>query len=358
MRCFSLSAVIPIVACAFLLAPRASATVVDLTRSGSSGDIGAAHFIQGSTGSGTGNIEPFLRVQRLAVERGVNSDGPYTMNEKAGSWTRSTLVSAFGVADLHGASAIRFLLDINENDRQGLLSLDYLKVFVAPVSTYNTLAQLNANATLIYDLGSSKVLLNHALEAVSGSSDMTAYLPYDLFISHRTEYLYLYCKFGLAGRMYGSDGGFEEWSTAGDTPVVGACCTGDQQCEVVPESDCETQGGTYQGGMSTCDPDACRQPTGACCFADGSCVMQTAGDCAALGGFYQADGTVCDPNSCAQPTGVCCLPEGLCIVLTANDCVAQGGTYSGDGSVCDPSSCRSVPTHRRSWGQIKNEYHR
>ena len=317
MRCiFSSTFLLPFVCASLLAPPMAFAAAVDLTTSGSSGNIGAARFSQG-VGNETGSIEPFLRIERTSIERGLNSDGPYTMNEKPGSWTRSIPVGSFETTDLDGAPSIRILLDINEDVHRALLSLDQLMIYTAPLSTYNTLAQLGANGTLVYDLGvGNKVLLNDALEAASGFSDMTLYLPYPLLASHRSEYLYLYCKFGASGRRYVADGGFEQWSAAGDPPSIGACCAANASCEVATEIDCAAQEGAYLGTMSTCEPDVCRQTAAACC-----------------------------------------LPDGSCLLITESECAAQGGSYLGDEG-CDPSPCRVVPTYERSWGQIKNAYHR
>jgi hypothetical protein len=302
--------------CVSLLAPSAFAEVVDLTTSGSSGSIGAAQFLQGAASQG-GIIEPFLRIERTGIERGLNSDGPYAMNETPGSWTRSIPVASFGTADLNGSSSIPILLDINEEDYRPLLSLDQLMIYTAPVGTYTTLAQLAANGSLLYDLGvGNTVLLNDALEAASGLSDMTLYLPYNLFAPHRNEYLYLYCRFGASGRRYVADGGFEQWSAAGAPPSIGACCAANASCEVATEIDCAAEGGAYLGSMSTCEPDVCRAPAAACC-----------------------------------------LPDGSCLLLTESECAAQSGTYLGEQG-CDPSPCQVVPIQDRSWGQIKSAYHR
>jgi len=292
---------------------------VDLTTYGASGTIGDAYFVQSTTGAGTGNIQPFLRVQRNGAEQGVNSDGPYTMDEKSGPWTHSARVRDFGVTDLNGVPSIRFLLDINENSHEALLSLDQLKIFVAPIGSYNTLGALEANATLIYDMGvGNKILLNFDLEAGSGYSDMSAYLPYERFLPYEDQFLYLFCEFGATGGDYSSDDGFEEWATAGDPPVGGACCfEEDGRCEILSESDCESRGGLFQGSVTTCDP-----------------------------------------NPCAQPTGACCLPDGACVVMTQDDCMARDGSYYGDGSECEPNSCQTVPTLQRSWGEVKNAFHR
>ena len=118
---------------------------------------------------------------------------------------------------------MRFLLDINQTGSNPLLSLDQLKIYVAPVATYNTLADLSSFATQIYDMGvGNKVYLNYALESGSGAGDMLAYLPYNLFSAHQTKYLYLVSQFGATGGDYATNDGFEEWARvdgAAVTPV-------------------------------------------------------------------------------------------------------------------------------------------
>ncbi len=56
-----------------------------------------------------------------------------------------------------------------------------------------------------------------------------------------------------------------------------------------------TPGAMNQGG--------CGPVTGACCFVNGTCSVLTQDACSTQGGTYQGDGTACDPNPCvAQPT--------------------------------------------------------
>lgn len=198
-----------------MAAGSASAVIVDLTVQGASGSIGDCLFQQiNSEPVGTGYFDPFLRIQAIGVERGVNSDGPYTMDEEAGIWTHSIVVSTFKHVDNGGVESIRFLLDINENTVQPLLGLDMFRVYVANAGTYNTLAQLDANGVLIYNMDAiedSAVHLDYGLNAGSDWGDMLAYLPAALFRGHESQYLYLFCQFGGEGAPWNSDDGFEEW---------------------------------------------------------------------------------------------------------------------------------------------------
>jgi hypothetical protein len=201
-------------AAVLLTASPAPAVILDLTMAGSAGSIGNAFSQQvNNQSTGTGLIDPFLRMQANGSEMGINSDGPYAMDEKAGIWTHSTHVSDFGSTDLNGVPSLRVLLDVNQTNNAPLLSLDQLRFYVAPVGTYNTLADVSANGTLLYDMGAgNQVNLNYALEAGSGAGDMLAYLPYNLFAPHQTEYLYLFSQFGAAGGNYAANDGFEEWA--------------------------------------------------------------------------------------------------------------------------------------------------
>jgi hypothetical protein len=382
-----------------LLAIPCSATILDLTTQGASGSIGAAFFIQESQGAGTGIFDSFMRIHANGTEKGVNSDGPYTMDEKAGIWTRSVLVSQFGVTDLNGVTSIRFMLDINQVAARPLLSLDQIKIFVSPVGTYHTLEQLTANAEPIYDLGAgNSIHLNYGLDAGSGESDMVAYLPYSLFAAHAAEYLYLFSELGATGGQYASNDGFEEWGSAGDPPPTGACCdhaTGD--CAITAQAAC---GFEWLGAGVPCDVETCQPPpppiTGACCDqATGDCVVTTQAGCPFdwLGAGVSCDAETCPPPQppegacCNHATGDCSIttqvscafdwlgasmscdvqicsppPSGACCDHTTSSCsiTSQGSCLSdwlGADVPCNLTTCRlPLPTERSSWGQIKNSY--
>lgn len=223
VRFIKQSVIVMLMGCMTILAASpASAFILDLTTAGAFGTIGDAYFIQvNDQSTGTGVIDPFLRIQSNRLEMGVNSDGPYTMDEKAGIWTHSIRVDEFGVVDLDGVPNIRVLLDINQTNANPLLSLDRLKIYVAPTKDYNTLGDLSTYGTLLYDMGvDNKIYLDYSLESGSGAGDMLAYLPYDLFAPHTDSYLYLFSEFGATGGDYASNDGFEEWARVDGEPVT------------------------------------------------------------------------------------------------------------------------------------------
>lgn len=133
----------------------------------------------------------------------------------------------------------------------------------------------------------------------------------------------------------------EVWSES-----QGACCYPDGTCaDDLTRTDCESQGGVYQGDGTGCfDVECVVQPQGACCYSDGSCAdAQYQSQCEADGGTYMGDGTNCAGVECvAQPRGACCYPDGSCVdSLTQAECEGQGGAYVGDGISCDVVYCGS-----------------
>ncbi len=127
-------------------------------------------------------------------------------------------------------------------------------------------------------------------------------------------------------------------------PVVsGACCVAGN-CSVRTQTECTSQGGTFQGNGTTCTPNPCVLPTGACCAANGGCTVVSSAVCAGTGGTYRGDGSTCTPNPCPQPTGACCAPNGSCSEVSQAQCASQGGSYGGDGTTCAATRCPVILT--------------
>jgi PEP-CTERM motif len=228
----------------------ADAAVCDLTVSGSTCApfAGAIYSTDVPQPTGTGYIDPFLRLQHNGSEKGYNTSADYTpeggFDFQTGydqkdplNYTHDLLLSAVPIVSktVDGVTQDyrEFLLDINEPDGpQALLSLDELQIFLSPVgmlgvqgeSEYDpsgnagmgTLDGLNA----IYDLdtgGNNYIMLNYALASGSGSGDMVVYIPNSLFTQPGSpQYVYLYSQFGTS--IYDpcnigckSGDGFEEW---------------------------------------------------------------------------------------------------------------------------------------------------
>jgi len=192
--------------------------------------------------TGTGYIDPFLRLQHNTNESGYNTSADYNpatnpqdfqfdqknpskeldpaLTDNFLGYTHDLLLSSVPIVNIGGTDYREFWLDINEpNGVKSLLSLDDLQIFLSPtgglgvqgVSDYNTTTRKLAGLQAIYDLDAGTdnyVKLDYDLGHGSGSGDMTVFIPNSLFVGG--SYVYLYSKFGLQACCNSADG-FEEW---------------------------------------------------------------------------------------------------------------------------------------------------
>ena len=208
-------------ACALLLAAstQVQAAEIDCTAGCVGVNVnGALFYTTDDQSTGTGVIEPFLRIQDNGTEDGHNTDAAKPLNdEKTGTWTHSVQLS-----DLHvetptgGATYYEFLLDINQNTGgdNNLLSLDQVIICVGGAS--GDLTQLGGCPTgdIRYDLDAgipdNWLKLDYDLNPGSGAGDLFMYIPTSLFAGlPSTTYFWLYTQFGTHN---GSNDGFEEWA--------------------------------------------------------------------------------------------------------------------------------------------------
>lgn len=185
--------------------------------------------------SGTGVLDPFLRVQKNGTEQGYNStqsnQNGHPFEEKNG-WTHDVLFNVLQVVD----GNYNFVLDIgepvSENQNQGqqsLLSLDGLKLYVTATPGQNSNSvDSNGDAsgisgTLLWNmdaLADNYILLdaNRDGNPGNGVSDMLMKVPTSVFASvdsTQTPYFILWSRFGLqnaANAGSESFGTFEEWA--------------------------------------------------------------------------------------------------------------------------------------------------
>lgn len=194
----------------------ANATIVDLTVSGNSGYIGDAYFTTNNEQpTGTGYINPFLRIQATGIEQGYNTDGATNTapwDDKTGIWTHSLLLQDLVSSDGY----YKFLLDINQTAANPQLDLIDVKLFLGGngTSALNNFSQLG---TQIYGFDAGDVVhTNYLLNPGSGGGDIFMFIPTSLFAGHLgSEFFTLYSKFDLA------NDGFEEWAvnTVNSPPV-------------------------------------------------------------------------------------------------------------------------------------------
>jgi len=120
------------------------------------------------------------------------------------------------------------------------------------------------------------------------------------------------------------------------TPV-GACCVTGVCLDDLEQATCESlTNGMYMGNGTLCDEMLCA--SGACCMQDGSCQDLMEIECDTVGGTYEGGGTECLSVECPQPRGSCCI-DGYCVPNQARDTCELLGTWNGLGSTCEPDPC-------------------
>jgi PEP-CTERM motif len=225
---------------ALLAARSASATtIIDLTTAGATSTQNAAigglfTVTQISPQStGTGVIDPFLRIQQTGQERGYNTDVQNPpLDDKAGTWTSSLLLSELPVVSLGGIDYYQFLLDINQTSANSLLSLNQIQIFQSPSDPGGTFTLTEATAgtdALISFAGATEVFrmdnlannyeikLDYSLNPGSGAGDMFLYVKKSDFSAAFGDYVILFSQFGAPPGSWSSNDGFEEWAVLKST---------------------------------------------------------------------------------------------------------------------------------------------
>ncbi len=196
-------------------------TIVDLTGSNNSGTINDAQFVfTTQQPTGTGVIEPFLRVENTPTEQGYNTSGGTPFDDKAGPWTHNLTVADLQGTEvtLNGISYFKLLLDVNEpGGKKSLISLDQLQLYTSTVGSQTT-TSVGSLGTLRYSFNSAdSVILDASRNHGSGSGDMYAYIPTSDFSGAKTsDFVYLYAHFGNSDA---SQSGFEEWALVNVAPI-------------------------------------------------------------------------------------------------------------------------------------------
>src|SRR3989338_1858801 len=107
-----------------------NALALDLSAAGSSGFVNGAFFSRTvAQGSGTGNIDPFVRIQENGSEKGYNTDGTLEFDTKPGTWTHSLLLSSVPIVNIVGTAYYEFLLDAAEPSGNSL-TIDTLTFYL------------------------------------------------------------------------------------------------------------------------------------------------------------------------------------------------------------------------------------
>jgi len=192
--------------------------------------------------TGTGFIDPFLRVQQNGQERGYNtSTTPLPLDDKqpADGFTRDLQLSEIPIKTIGGVQYREFLLDVNQagNDNISLNQVQIFQSNTAPGNTGTLTSEASTTQDAVLTFGASATpvfqmnaqTLSGASNEIwidsssgSGSGDMFLYVRNDVFTLGSTSYITLFSQFGNPSGTYSSDDGFEEWATRkgpGETPV-------------------------------------------------------------------------------------------------------------------------------------------
>jgi hypothetical protein len=212
------------------IASVAQATVVDLIHNDSgtiTNQYGTAIFQWiDPHGTGTGIVDPFLRIQNSPSEQGYNTSGsPVPFDDKVGPWTHDVQFSALQntAVTLNGQVYFTIVVDLNEsNGSNSTISLDKLQ-FYSSATGGATTENLSLLGTLRYALGTgNQVLFDAGRNSGSGSGDALMYIPASAFVgTNPNDFIYMYVAMGLDPN-YTSSGGFEEFGLVTPVPELSA----------------------------------------------------------------------------------------------------------------------------------------
>src|SRR5438874_6569718 len=209
----------------FAVAGIAQATVVDLTCASGCKDIGSFTNQYGTTifqftqpqPTGTGYIDPFLRVKANGTEQGYNTSGGTPLDDKCGPWTHDIHFS-----DLQGTAVTKngtlyyvVMVDLNEpNGAKSTISLENLQFYTSANGSATT-TNVSSLGPLRYSMhtscGDNQVLFDAARNNGSGSGDAFFYIPASAFAgTNANDFVYMYVNFGAADTT--TAGGFEEFT--------------------------------------------------------------------------------------------------------------------------------------------------
>jgi len=205
----------------FAAASLAQATVVDLINN----DQGSFTNQYGTTiiqftqpqPTGTGVIDPFLRVQANGTEQGYNTSGGTPFDDKAGPWTHDIQFSDLQSTQVtvNGTAYFKIMVDLNEpNGAKSTIDLTNLQFYTSSTGGATT-TNLASLGTLRYSMdtagGDNTVQMDAARNNGSGSGDAFFYIPATAFAGTKaSDFVYMYVNFGSADET--TAGGFEEFA--------------------------------------------------------------------------------------------------------------------------------------------------
>jgi len=167
--------------------------------------------------TGTGVIDPFLRVQASPTEQGYNTSGGTPFDDKGGPWTHDIQFSDLQstTVSIGGTAYFKILVDLNEpNGAKSTISLENIQFYTSGTGSQTTTG-LSSLGTLRYSMdtagGDNQVLFDAGRNHGSGSGDAFLYIPASAFAgTNPNDFVYMYVNFGSADVT--TAGGFEEFT--------------------------------------------------------------------------------------------------------------------------------------------------
>ncbi len=149
---------------------------------------------------------------------------------------RDVTLGDFAVTDFGGVDVFTFVLDINQNLPDPILSLNHVSIFIGDGSLtgYDAGADTLGGVAAAWAMSVDDLItLNYALAAGSGRGDMFLYVPTSFFAGFGTDdHLQLFSSFGDPNN---NNDGFEEWSYLSCTQSTVATCFTPPPPDEVPE---------------------------------------------------------------------------------------------------------------------------
>jgi len=204
--------------------------VLDLTAPLAAGTLNGALFTNITLQSGTGILDPFLRVQASPAEQGYNSSfRPVQFDEDSNAtWNHDLTLAEVPLVNFLGTYYREFLLDLNQTGGGGsLLSLNRLEIYTSAsggLTAYPFDDGTGPTATRVYDLDAGTagidtaspstdgnwVLMDADLSSGSGKGDIRVFVPQANFAGFGpSTFVTLFSRFGDTAE---SNDGFEEWA--------------------------------------------------------------------------------------------------------------------------------------------------
>jgi hypothetical protein len=138
---------------------------------------------------------------------------------------RDVTLGDFAVTNRDGVDVFTFVLDINQRNRDPLLTLDHVSIFIGDGSLtgYDAAGDTLGGVAAVWAMGVDDLIsLNYALAAGSGRGDMFLYVPIELFADFGVDdHLQLFSSFGSSDN---NNDGFEEWSYLSCTQSTATTC--------------------------------------------------------------------------------------------------------------------------------------